>query len=252
VTPMRAKISSWTVSIAAHLIAVGLLFFGLPYFQKPILAEEKSQGIEVLLLATAPPVDATPQPMVQPPPPPPPPLEKEPDVITSNSTEPDLEPVPPPKPKPVVTRPPKPQPPKQEPPKPVVEAPPATPAEQTAPQVAAAPVAPPAPAISAPRLPSNPDAEANYYAILLATLEKHKEYPRRAQLRRMEGVAHLRFTIDDQGRVTRHKIERSSGYDALDEAVERMIAKASPLPPIPANLNKSTLDVVVPIQFFLK
>lgn len=250
---MRAKISSWTISITAHLIAVALLFFGLPYFQKPIMAEEKFQGIEVLLLASAPPVEATPQPMVQPPPPPPPPPEKDPDIITSNSTEPDLEPVPPPKPKPVVTRPQKTQPPKQEPPKPVVETPPAAaPAEQAAPQVAAAPVAPPAPAISAPRLPANPDAEANYYAVLLATLEKHKEYPRRAQLRRMEGVAHLRFTIDDQGRVTRHKIERSSGYDALDEAVERMIAKASPLPPIPANLNKSTLDVVVPIQFFLK
>lgn len=247
---MREKLSSWTVSIVAHIGVAAVMVFGLPLWQKPIQAEEKFQGVEVLLLASAPPVEAMPQPVVeQKPPPPPPPPEKQPDVITSTSQEPDLEPVPPPKPKPVVQKP-KPQPPK-EPPKPETPPPSAT-AEPAPQQVAAAPAAPPAPVASAPRLPANPDAEANYYAVLLATLEKHKEYPRRAQLRRMEGVAHLRFTIDDQGRVTRHKIERSSGYDALDEAVERMIAKASPLPPIPASLNKTSLDVVVPIQFFLK
>lgn len=247
---MREKLSSWAVSVVAHLGIVAVMVFGMPLWQKPIQAEEKFQGVEVLLLASAPPVEAMPQPVVEhtPPPPPPPPV-KEPDVITSTSQEPDLEPVPPPKPKPVVQKP-KPQPPK-EPPKPETPPPSAT-AEPAPQQVVAAPTAPPAPVASAPRLPTNPDAEANYYAVLLATLEKHKEYPRRAQLRRMEGVAHLRFTIDDQGRVMRHKIERSSGYDALDEAVERMIAKASPLPPIPASLNKSSLDVVVPIQFFLK
>lgn len=240
---MRTKVSSWTISVGVHIAAVALLFFGLPFFQKPIQAEEKFQGIEVLLLASVP----QPQPVVAhvaPPPPPPPP---EPDLITSKSAEPDVEAAPPPKPKPVVQRPPKPQPPKQEI-KPV-EAP-QQPAAEPAPQQVA--VAPPAAVASAPRIAVNPDAEANYYATLLAWLEKNKDYPRRAQLRRMEGVAHLRFTIDEQGRVMAHRIERSSGHDLLDDAVEKMIAKASPLPPIPPSLGKSSLDIVVPVQFFLK
>lgn len=240
---MRAKVSSWVISVGVHIAAIAVLFFGLPYFHKPILAEEKFQGIEVLLLASAPP-----QPIVaHVPPPPPPPPPPEPDPIASKSPDPDLEEIaPPPKPKPVVQRP-KSQPPKQDV-KPV-EAPP-QPAVQAPPQQVA--VAPPAPVPSAPRVIANPDAEANYYATLLAWLEKNKEYPRRAQLRRMEGVAHLRFTIDESGRVMQHRIERSSGHETLDDAVERMIAKASPMPPIPPNLGKSSLDIVVPVQFFLK
>lgn len=238
---MRAKVTSWVVSVGGHIAAIAFLLFGFPFFQQPIQAEEKFQGIEVLLLAAAPP---EPQVVHVPPPPPPPP---ETGPISSTAVAPDLEPAPPPKPKPVVRRPapPPPQPPRE---LPKIETPP-QPALQPQQQVAAAP---PAPVTSAPRVAVNPDAETNYYAQLLAWLEKNKEYPRRAQLRRMEGVAHLRFVIDEHGRVMSHKIERSSGHGTLDDAVERMIARASPLPPIPPALGKSSLDVVVPVQFFLK
>ncbi|MEK9968601.1 MAG: energy transducer TonB [Ferrovibrio sp.] len=109
-----------------------------------------------------------------------------------------------------------------------------------------------APIATAPRVNVNPEAETSYFATLLAWLEKNKEYPRRAQMRRMEGVAQLRFVIDEKGRVLSHHIVKSSGHGALDDAVERMISKASPLPPIPPSLGKSSLDVVVPVQFFLK
>jgi protein TonB len=243
---MRGKLTSWIVSVGGHVAAIAFLLLGLPFFQKPIMAEERFQGVEVLLLAAVPP----PEPVVVhvPPPPPPPPLE--PDPIVSKSLEPDLEPAPPPKPKPVVRKPepPRPPQPKQEI-RPAVETSSQPVPQPPQPQVA---MATPAPVSSAPRANVNPDAEANYFATLLAWLEKNKEYPRRAQLRRMEGVTHLRFVIDEQGRVLSHRIERSSGHETLDDAVERMIAKASPLPPIPPNLGKTRLDVVVPVQFFLK
>jgi protein TonB len=255
---MKTQVSSWTVSIAAHVAVASALLFGLPFFTKPIVAKEKFQGVEVLLMASAPPMDASPppQPLADhaPPPPPPEPI-REPEPITSTSAAPDVEPAPPPKPKPLVQRPPKPQPPKPQAEQVKAPVEPAAPAAEPVPeklQIAAAPTAPPGPVMAAPRVTVNPNAEASYYAALLAWLERHKEYPRRAQLRRMEGVAHLRFTIDGHGRVIRHRIERSSGHDTLDDAVERMIAKASPLPPIPATLGKDSLDVVVPIQFFLK
>lgn len=245
---MRARVTSWVVSVGGHIAAIAFLLFGFPFFQQPIQAEEKFQGVEVLLLAAAPPEPQAVTVSAAPPPPPPPPPET--DSITSKSDEPDLEPAPPPKPKPVVRRPVPPAPPQPPKAQPVVEAPP-QPADQPQQQQQVA-VAPPAPVNLAPRVAVNPDAEANYYAQLLAWLEKNKEYPRRAQLRRMEGVAHLRFVIDEQGRVMSHRIERSSGHETLDDAVERMIARASPLPPIPRALGKSSLDVVVPVQFFLK
>lgn len=244
---MRATATSWVVSVSAHIAVIAFLLFGFPFFQKPIVAEEKFKGIEVLLLAAAPPEPL----VVSVPPPPPPPPPPEADPITSVSEEPDLEPAPPPMPKPVIRKRLPPPPPAPPPPKvqPKVEAPPQPVYQPPQQQVA---IAPPAPVNSAPRVTVNPDAEANYYAQLLAWLEKNKEYPRRAQLRRMEGVAHLRFVIDENGRVISHRIERSSGHETLDDAVERMIAKASPLPPIPPALGKSRLDVVVPVQFFLK
>jgi protein TonB len=238
---MRAKLSSWTISVGAHAAAVALLFFGLPLFQKPIQAEEKFQGIEVLLAS------APPQPVVAhvPPPPPPPP---EPDPIISKSLEPDLEIAPPPKPKPVVQKqPPKPQPPKQEL-KPV-EAPLQPMADPASQQVAAAP---PAPIPSAPRASASQDVKSSYLALISAILEKQKDYPRRAQLRNMQGITYLQFTIDRQGRVIQYRIDRSSGHSILDEATENMIRKAGQFPPIPPELDIAGLDIVMPMQYFLK
>lgn len=71
-------------------------------------------------------------------------------------------------------------------------------------------------------------------------------------MRRMQGVAYLRFVIDADGKVMRYSVERSSGHRLLDDAVEKMIEKANPLPAIPAELGKTSLDLVVPVQFLLK
>ena len=98
----------------------------------------------------------------------------------------------------------------------------------------------------------NPGAEANYYAMLSAWLEQHKEYPWRAQRRHSEGVAYLQFVVAQDGKVLRYRIQRSSGHRLLDEAVERMIEKANPLPPIPPELGKDHLEIVVPVEFYLK
>src|SRR3546814_17402577 len=75
-----------------------------------------------------------------------------------------------------------------------------------------------------------------------------KEYPRRAQLRRHSGVAHLRFTIDGEGHVLTFRVERSSGHESRDDAVERMIRKAEPLPPITAALGQQRLALGVTVQ----
>ena len=75
-----------------------------------------------------------------------------------------------------------------------------------------------------------PGAYVDYKAQLLAWLKKHKEYPRRAKLRRQEGAAHLYIVVDGSGRLIDYRIDKSSGYKLLDQEVADMVERAQPLP----------------------
>nr|WP_180166616.1 energy transducer TonB [Stenotrophomonas sp. SbOxS2]NYT99470.1 energy transducer TonB [Stenotrophomonas sp. SbOxS2] len=86
---------------------------------------------------------------------------------------------------------------------------------------------------------------------LLTHLEKHKRYPGSAQRRRQEDVVYLRFTMDRSGNVLQWNIWRSRGYVLLDEEVEALIKRAAPLPPPPPEMGGSTIEMVVPVEFFL-
>lgn len=97
-----------------------------------------------------------------------------------------------------------------------------------------------------------PGPTPDYLGLLRAWLEKHKEYPRPSRTRREEGTVLLRFVIERSGHVVSHRIERSSGYPALDRAVEEMLARAQPLPAMPAEMTRARLELVVPVQFALR
>jgi len=92
-----------------------------------------------------------------------------------------------------------------------------------------------------------PGATADYLAMLQAWLEKHKEYPRRAQRRRQEGTALLYFVMDREGRVIEYHLQQSSGHDLLDREVAAMIERAQP-----EEMDRARLELVVPVQFFLR
>lgn len=95
-------------------------------------------------------------------------------------------------------------------------------------------------------------APADYLTALQAWLERHKEYPRQARLRRQEGTVLLSFTFDRGGRVLDHRIARSSGHAALDREVAAMLARAQPLPPLPEAMAQAQLQVTVPVVFALR
>jgi len=97
-----------------------------------------------------------------------------------------------------------------------------------------------------------PGLAADYVALLQAWLEKHKEYPYRAQVRREEGVALLFFVLDRDGRVLEFRITQSSGSELLDQEVADMIERAQPLPRMPDSMTQTRLKLVVPVQFFLQ
>ncbi|WP_296704306.1 energy transducer TonB [Thiocapsa sp. UBA6158] len=91
-----------------------------------------------------------------------------------------------------------------------------------------------------------------YYAELAAWLERHKRYPSQARKMRQEGIVRVRFVIERSGKVISHRIETSSGHTALDRAASELLRRASPMPPIPASMNRSRLEIVVPIAYRLR
>jgi len=153
-----------------------------------------------------------------------------------------------PAPYPAVTLP-APQPPKSKPKVKRAEPPP-LPQTQSAPL---APPAPPAPAAT-PQIPTNSSsaARASWQAQLVAWLEKYKRYPRVAQEQRQQGMVHLRFTIDREGKVPASEINKSSGFELLDEEVLALIQRAQPLPAPPPEVTGNRIEMLVPVAFSLR
>lgn len=114
-----------------------------------------------------------------------------------------------------------------------------------APQTTAPPVQP---APVAVRAASN--AVATWEGQVLAALEKTRRYPPAAQVRRQQGVAHVRFRMNRGGKVLWARLERSSGFGELDRAAVETPKRAQPLPQIPAD-RPDEVELVVPVEFFL-
>ena len=113
----------------------------------------------------------------------------------------------------------------------------------TAPQTAYAPASVPAP------VPST-EVSPGYRALLSAWLESHKRYPDSARQRGEEGRAILRFAVDRSGRVLDFAVAQSSGFPDIDASIEQMMRNAT-LPPFPASMTQSRIDVSVTIRFSL-
>ncbi|MCC7122869.1 MAG: energy transducer TonB [Gammaproteobacteria bacterium] len=97
----------------------------------------------------------------------------------------------------------------------------------------------------------SPQDNRAYFTALLQQLNRFKVYPPAMRKAKIEGRVVLKFTIDAQGRVTFADVQRTSGHAALDDAAERMLARASPLPAIPPSMGKSSLTLSVPIEYSL-
>ena len=113
----------------------------------------------------------------------------------------------------------------------------------SAPEVAAIPQPP-------PPTPAAPIVSANYRAMLSTWLEAHKRYPETARKHNEEGRAVLHFHVDRSGRVLDYAVVSSTGYPDLDAAIDRMMQGAI-LPPFPADMTASDIEVSVAIRFSL-
>ena len=91
-----------------------------------------------------------------------------------------------------------------------------------------------------------------YLSLLFQKLERNKVYPHVARIRKEQGTALLRFVVDRHGRVLTHRIDRSTGHGDLDREVEEMLNRAQPLPEMPSDMTQAQIEVVVPVQFYLR
>ncbi|MBB1432835.1 energy transducer TonB, partial [Pseudoalteromonas sp. SG43-6] len=92
----------------------------------------------------------------------------------------------------------------------------------------------------------------NYATTLLTWLEKHKEYPRIAKSRRQQGTVIVYFIVGRDGMIVTSRIEQTSGYPALDDEALKMLQRAQPLPAIPNGIAGNNLELVVPVEFFIR
>ncbi len=103
-----------------------------------------------------------------------------------------------------------------------------------------------------PPSPLSAEATARYEQLLVAWLEKHKKYPRRAKRLRIEGEAVLRILINRAGETQQVTLEQRTGNRLLDKAALDMAQRANPFPPMPDNDPRPELEFMVPVAFLLR
>lgn len=104
-------------------------------------------------------------------------------------------------------------------------------------------------ATQGPAKPAPPPMD--YLSRLEAHLNAYKNYPYDARIHREEGIVQLRFSLDRSGHVLSYDVAGSSGFGSLDDEARRMIRRADPFPPVPADYRGETLDLIVPVVFSL-
>lgn len=104
--------------------------------------------------------------------------------------------------------------------------------------------APPAPQVST--------GKPTWEGLVLGALNKAKRYPRDAHFARQQGVPYIRFVMNREGKVLSVRLERGSGVRSLDQEALTLPKRAEPLPKPPEDVKGDTIELVVPVEFFMR
>jgi protein TonB len=86
---------------------------------------------------------------------------------------------------------------------------------------------------------------------LFSHIAKYKTYPQAARRARATGESLLAFNLSRNGTVSQIRILTSSGSTLLDETAVSVLKRASPMPPLPAELRGESLALTLPMKFSL-
>lgn len=91
----------------------------------------------------------------------------------------------------------------------------------------------------------------SYFSGLRKQIELVWIYPSEAIRRGLQGAVHLEMTIEKDGRVSKVKVVRSSGYSSLDDNMLKTIKLAAPFAPLPKGWRKERLVVTGSFHYVL-
>lgn len=103
-----------------------------------------------------------------------------------------------------------------------------------------------------PPAPQRSVGKPTWEGLVLGALNKVRRYPRDARFARQQGVPYIRFVIDREGTILFVRLERSSGVRSLDQEALSLPKRAQPLPKPPDEVMGDTIELVVPVEFFMR
>lgn len=109
-----------------------------------------------------------------------------------------------------------------------------------------------APRASSPSPGAGGAARAQYGQLIVAHLNRFKNYPSASRSRHEEGVVMLAFTLDRGGRVVASRIARGSGFGDLDREALDMLRRAQPFPTPPPDLTEQRFSYTAPMRYDLR
>jgi len=82
-------------------------------------------------------------------------------------------------------------------------------------------------------------------------IRQYLTYPEVARKQKREGDATMAVVLRRDGTVLSAKIEQSTGYPELDNAILKAVHDASPVPPFPKSYEREQGEVILPFDFHL-
>jgi protein TonB len=108
---------------------------------------------------------------------------------------------------------------------------------------------PAAPAIHNPA-PGQQEAERRLRDSVLELIAKQLKYPPIARRKGWQGIVQLELHIEPDGRISRLRIDRTSGYPVLDNAAAHALQFAN-LPQARQWLGGQAVDLIIPVEYRL-
>lgn len=92
--------------------------------------------------------------------------------------------------------------------------------------------------------------QRQYLNLIRARILAMRSYPLQARRQRQEGIVRLRFTLSAGGSLAQDvQVIKPSGFQLLDDQARHCVRAAAPFPPLPRELQRSSLTVELPIVY---
>ena len=98
----------------------------------------------------------------------------------------------------------------------------------------------------------NRAAEATYRRRMQSLIDARKQYPRLAEKAEIEGSVMIAFTVLANGSISEARVTKSSGNQWLDNGALQAVMSASGILPLPPELHKNQLPLVIVLNYQLE